>query len=145
MPLQKRKLSQSQTVLKLTSQLEYKVGHIIRQNNFAVRLSKYQSHLLSLQAHCSRLRKYYPRPDRQYLLFSGQISPVFLGTPLSLTVKRMGTPSTSGLSLWEAKAETRIRHEKEDFSRRPQYPTIREPDERAYGRPEGLLNTVATA
>jgi hypothetical protein len=144
MPLQS-KLSQSQTVLKLTSQLEFKVGHIIRQNNFAARLSQHQSHLLGLQAHCSRLRKCYPRSDCQYLLFSGHIFPVFLGTPLSRTVKRMGTPSTNGLSLWEAKAETEIRHEKENFFAETSIPTIREPDERAYGRPEGLLSTVVMA
>jgi hypothetical protein len=39
MPLQKRKLSQSQTALKPTLQLEYKTEHITRQNHFAERLS----------------------------------------------------------------------------------------------------------
>jgi hypothetical protein len=39
MPLRKRKLSQSQTVLKPTLKLEYKTEHITRQNHFAEHLS----------------------------------------------------------------------------------------------------------
>lgn len=115
MPLQKRKLSQSQIVLKRTSQLEYKPGHISRQNHFAEQLSEYRIRLIKrLQAHCSRLRQDYSRSDRQRLLFSGCLSSVFPGTPISSIAKRMGIPATIGLSRWEAESGRNIRQGKSE-------------------------------